>query len=135
MNILVDTDVWSEAFRKRAGEPSPYVHELTHLIQEGRVQLVGFIRMEILCGIRNVSLFNSIQDKLSAFPDKLLDSNIFVQAARLFNLCRSNGIQGSNNDFLLCACAITWDLPILSKDKDYLLYQKYIPIELLKPRI
>jgi hypothetical protein len=29
-------------------------------------------------------------------------------AAQFFNLCRSRGIQGSNTDFLICACSVKW---------------------------
>jgi len=44
------------------------------------------------------------------------------------------GIQGSNTDFLTSACSVYWGVPILSKDKDYLLYRKHLPIELIQPR-
>ncbi|CAA6693203.1 MULTISPECIES: hypothetical protein [unclassified Lentimonas] len=54
--------------------------------------------------------------------------------AQFFNLCRSRGIQGSNTDFLICACSVKWRLPILSKGKDYLGYKELLPVELLQPR-
>ena len=133
MNVIVDTDVWSEAFRKR-GEKSAYVDELRKLLEEGRVQMIGIIRMEILCGIRAKQEFDRVQQRLRAFSDRDLDSEVFITAARFFNLCRSKGIQGSSNDFILCACSMLWKLPILSKDKDFLRYRKLIPIELAKPR-
>ncbi len=133
MRIIVDTDVWSEAFRKK-GEKSAYVTEFQNLIQEGRVQMLGIIRMEILCGIRNEKIFNQMKRSLEAFPDKPLDTEIFVHAAKFLNLCRSKGIQGSNNDFILCACSVIWKMPILSKDKDFQSYQKLLHIELVKPR-
>lgn len=129
MKVIVDTDVWSEAFRKK-GPKSEFVHELRFLIEEGRVQMIGVVRMEILCGIRSDKIFKTIMESLNAFPDRVLDSEIFVTAAQLQNLCRSKGIQGSNNDFIICACSILWRMPILSKDKDYLGYQKILPIEL-----
>jgi predicted nucleic acid-binding protein len=133
VNVIVDTDVWSEAFRKR-GEKSAYVDELRKLLEEGRVQMIGIIRMEILCGIRAKQEFDRVQQRLRAFSDRDLDSEVFITAARFFNLCRSKGIQGSSNDFILCACSMLWKLPILSKDKDFLRYRKLIPIELAKPR-
>jgi len=133
VNVIVDTDVWSEAFRKR-GEKSAYVDELRKLLEEGRVQMIGIIRMEILCGIRAKQEFDRVQQRLRAFSDRDLDSEVFITAARFFNLCRSKGVQGSSNDFILCACSMLWKLPILSKDKDFLRYRKLIPIELAKPR-
>ena len=134
MKVLVDTDVWSEAFRKKSGKKSDYFNELVSLIEENRVQLIGVIRMEILCGIGNPKVFEKMERRLLAFPDRLLDLEVFILAAKFYNLCRSKGIQGSNNDFIICACSVLWKHPILSKDKDYNHYQKYLPIELLEPR-
>lgn len=134
MKVIVDTDIWSEAFRRKEKEHSEYVLELKSLIEEGRIQMIGIIRMEILCGLREKSAYDKIEKKLNAFPDRKLEASIFVQAARFFNLCRSKGIQGSNNDFLICACSVNWKIPILSKDKDYAQYKKFIPIDLISPR-
>ena len=133
MNVIVDTDVWSEAFRKK-GEVSDHVRELVSLVEEGRVQLIGPIRQEILCGLRSSERFAQICKRLDAFPDRPIDSSVYIMAAQFFNLCRSRGIQGSNTDFLICACSVKWRLPILSKDQDYLRYKELLPIELLVPR-
>jgi len=133
VRVIVDTDVWSEALRKK-GPKSEYVDELQNLIQEGRVQMIGVIRMEILSGIRGEKMFRALSDKLESFADGSLDSEVFVTAARFFNLCRSKGIQGSNNDFIICACSMLWKMPILSKDKDFIGYRKVLPIELARPR-
>ena len=133
MRVIVDTDVWSEAFRK-GGTKSGYVDELFDLIQEGRIQMIGCVRMEILCGIREDKMFNHLSEKLEAFPDRALGTEVFVTAARFFNLCRSKGIQGSNIDFIICACSVLWKMPILTKDKDFTRYQKLLPIEIAKPR-
>lgn len=134
MKVIVDTDVWSEAFRKKSGMKSSHFNELGLLVNEGRVQLLGVIRMEVLCGISNSGVFDRIEERLRAFPDRILDTEVFVLAAKFFNLCRSKGIQGSNNDFIICACSVLWRNPILSKDKDYRHYKKYLPIELIEPR-
>lgn len=134
MKVLVDTDVWSEAFRKKEGT-SAYVVELASLIEEDRVQLIGPIRQEILCGMRDAQLFKRFSRRLDAFPDRPIAADVYVMAARFFNLCRSRGIQGSQTDFLMCACSVSWGVPILSKDKDYLQYRELLPIELLEPRL
>lgn len=134
MKVLVDTDVWSEALRKTKGKRSAYVNELIDLIQEGRVEVIGPIRMEVLSGIRDEQIFDAFSESLSAFDDRAIPSEVYILAAKFFNLCRSKGIQGSNTDFLICACSVRWNVPILSKDKDYLLFKKYLPIELIEPR-
>jgi len=134
VKVLVDTDVWSEALRKKKGIQSKYVNELIALIEEGRLEMIGPIRMEVLSGIRAPKIFDAFADKLAAFVDRPIQSEVYVLAARFFNFCRSKGIQGSNIDFLICACSVHWSIPILSKDKDYLLYRKHLPIELIQPR-
>jgi hypothetical protein len=96
--------------------------------------MIGMIRMEILCGIRSEAMFQTMCEKLEAFSERSLDSEVFVTAARFLNLCRSKGIQGSNNDFIICACSTLWKMPILSKDKDFVGYRKILPIELANPR-
>lgn len=130
MRVIVDTDVWSEALRKKKGKRSQYVSELADLIEENRVQMLGPIRMEVLSGIREKKQFERLLERLESFPDRFIESNEFVLAARFFNHCRSKGIQGSGIDFIICACCVEWGFPILSKDKDYDLYKKHLPIEL-----
>lgn len=53
MKVLVDTDVWSEALRKKKGKKSTSVDELVELIQEGRLEIIGPIRMEVLSDVRD----------------------------------------------------------------------------------
>ena len=96
--------------------------------------MIGPIRMEILCGLKDAQVFERIENSLRAFPDRVLDSEVFVLASKFFNLCRSKGIQGSNTDFIICACSVLWKSPILSKDKDYGHYRKLLPIEQAEPR-
>ena len=134
MKVIVDTDVWSEALRRKKGKKSNYVDELVDLIQEGRLEMIGPIRMEVLSGIRDQETFDGFSERLSAFEDRNIPSEIYILTARFFNLCRSKGLQGSNTDFVICACSVHWKIPILSKDKDYLLYRKHLPIELIEPR-
>src|SRR5208337_3484022 len=57
MNVLIDTSVWSLAFRRSRASSrreAQMVEELTELIQEGRALLFGPIRQELLSGISDV---------------------------------------------------------------------------------
>jgi len=126
---IVDSDVWSEAFRKRVKE-SPSVLALRNLINEGEVIMIGPIRQETLSGIKEAERFERIKDALRAFPSQRIDERIYEIAASFFNLCRSKGIQGSHTDFLICACAVKWKASILTKDKDYTRYSRHVPIDL-----
>ena len=133
MKILVDTSVWSLALRRGNRRRHPYIDELYGLIQDHRVQIIGPIRQEILSGIRSESQFNVLKKQLESFPDIPVHSEDYVEAARYFNLCRSQGIQGSNTDFLICSVSVRNDLPIYTTDKDFDLFAKHIPISLHKP--
>ncbi|WP_221091063.1 type II toxin-antitoxin system VapC family toxin [Deinococcus aquaedulcis] len=130
--VIVDSDVWSEAFRRQVGEPSPERLLLADLIRERRVQMLGQIRQEVLQGIRAQAHFERIRDALRAFPDRLPSSQDHERAAEYFNLCRSRGIQGSTADFLICACAVAWGLPVLTRDRDFGRYAEHLPLQLVR---
>ena len=128
--VIVDSDVWSEALRRKKESPSVAVKKLEALIARSEVQMIGPIRQEVLSGIRDERNFERIRKNLKGFPDAALNTSIYEMAASFFNICRRNGIQGSHTDFLICACSIAWDTEILSKDHDYSRYSKFIPIRL-----
>ncbi len=134
MNVLVDTSVWSLAFRRREPAPTPAVLELRELIFEGRANIVGPVRQEVLSGIRSETDFRRLREALRAFPDLDAGTANYERAAELFNLCRRAGVQGSNTDFLICAVAERHRMPILTTDKDFPLFEKHIPIKLHEPR-
>jgi predicted nucleic acid-binding protein len=129
MNVLVDTSVWSLAFRRRVHAHGA-VDELRRLIGAGRAALVGPIRQEILSGIREQGVFEQLRDRLRAFPDEPIAPADYEQAAEYFNTCRAMGLQGSNTDFLLCAVSVRHRLPILTTDDDFTRYGRLLPIAL-----
>jgi predicted nucleic acid-binding protein len=126
--VLVDSDVWSEAFRKQSEGLSPEVLALRDLIDTEQVLTIGPIRQEVLSGLSDTKKYENIRKILRSFPDEVISTDVFELAAKFFNHCRSNGIQGSHTDFLICACSVSWDVQILSKDNDYKHYAKLIPI-------
>ena len=131
MSVIVDTSVWSLALRRKTPvSNSPVVRCLQNLITDDQVILFGAIRQEILSGIRTVEQFNRLRGYLRAFPDLDLCSDDYELAAEFFNTCRSNGIQGSNTDFLICAVAHRRSHSILTTDQDFGSFQPYIPIDL-----
>lgn len=129
MRILVDTSVWSTALRRRKNSSSREADELRNLITDHRVEIIGPIRQELLSGIREKMQFKKLEKHLAAFPDIPLTTDDYVAAAKFFNICKSNGIQGSNTDFLICAVAVRCGMPIFTTDKDFALFAKHIPIE------
>lgn len=128
--ILVDSDVWSEFYRKRTGEPSVQVQQLRALIVGRQVVMIGAVRQEVLGGWRYPHQFEQVRKLMEAFPSRYPTDQAYELAAEYFNTCRSKGIQGSSTDFLICACAALWNLPILTKDQDYQRYAGYVPVRL-----
>ena len=129
MMVIVDSDVWSEAFRKN-DSASETTKRLKELINNDKIIMIGPIRQEVLSGLKEEKRFSQIKECLRAFPNQVIDDSIYELAAAFFNICRSRGIQGSHTDFLVCACAVSWEVEIFSKDQDFLHYSKYIPIQL-----
>lgn len=129
MKVLVDTSVWSLAFRRQS-PAHPSVEELRRLIRTGRTAVIGPIRQEVLSGIRDATVFENLRDRLSAFPDEPLTTADYERAAEYFNTCRAKGLQGSNTDFLLCAVSVHHSMPLLTTDGDFLRYARMIPIVL-----
>lgn len=134
MKILVDTSIWSLALRRSEPAAGPEVSELIELISEVRVQMLGAVRQELLCGIRSQTQFEKLRQRLQAFPDLEPTSRDYETAAEFFNLCRGKGLQGSNTDFLLCAVAANHKLPLFTTDGDFTLFQPHLPITLYHPR-
>jgi len=132
MSVIVDTSVWSLALRRSTSPTdSPAVTQLRNLITDDQVVLLGAIRQEILSGVRSSEQFIRLRAYLQAFPDLDLATEDYELAAEFFNACRSNGIQGSNTDFLICAVAYRRNYSILTTDNDFQSFQLHIPILLL----
>jgi predicted nucleic acid-binding protein len=132
MNVVVDTSIWSLALRRSTpNDAIAIVKILRDLITDGRVVLLGAIRQEVISGVRYTEQFARLRDYLRAFPDLELTSEDYELAAEFFNTCRSNGVQGSNTDFLICAVAHRRGYSIFTTDKDFENFRLYIPVILL----
>jgi predicted nucleic acid-binding protein len=136
--ILIDTSVWSLALRRQERDLNPEEKrisgELRHLIEEGRAQLIGPVRQELLSGIREAAQYERLRRQLRGFPDTPLETTDFEHAARSGNQCRAAGVAGSLVDFLICAIAIQRNWPIFTIDHDFRGYAKILPIKLHAPR-
>jgi predicted nucleic acid-binding protein len=88
---LVETPIWSLALRRRDPDLNPREQRLTmalrELIEDGRAQLVGPVREELLSGIREETSFKKLRDQLRAFEQVPLDATDYEEAARLNNRC------------------------------------------------
>ena len=83
-----------------------------------------------MSGIKHQAQFDKLKDNLRAFPNLLLDTEDYELAADYFNICRRNGIQGANTDFLISATANRRNYEIFTTDKDFISFSQYLPIVL-----
>jgi predicted nucleic acid-binding protein len=134
MMVLVDTPIWSLALRRRVADLNPREQRLTaalrELIEDGRAQLVGPVRQELLSGMREESAFKKLRHQLQAFEQVSLDAADYEEAARLNNQCRARGIAGSAIDFLICASAHRRSWQIFTSDRDFSRYATVLPLKL-----
>ena len=134
MLVLVDTPVWSLALRRKTSDLNAKEEALTQslaeLIRDGRAQLMGLVRQELLSGIREEDRFGKLRDYLRAFDDPRLELADYEEAAQMHNRCRSRGIAGSSIDFLICAVADRREWQIFTTDRDFERYGRVLGVKL-----
>jgi predicted nucleic acid-binding protein len=132
--VLVDTSVWSLALRKKDATESEQriIAQLSTLILDLDLVIIGPVRQEILSGISDQKKFTTLRERLSIFEDFPITTHDYEVAAQFLNECRNHGIQGSYIDFLICAVAANHDMSILTLDQDFQNYQEYIKIRVEK---
>ena len=133
-NVLVDTCMWSLAFRGTNPREKNVAEELTNLIDENRAKIIGPIRQELLSGYSEFARYEKLRNQLRAFPNEPIVDADYEAAAEYSNLCRKKGIQGSHIDFLICAVSTRLNLQIYTNDKDFMLYKDRLPISLYGER-
>ena len=131
MRALVDTTVWSLIFRRKETEQSDAAKRLELLLLHDSALIIGAVRQEVLSGISDTLVYEKLRIELQRFSDMPVNTEDYELAANFSNICRRNGIQGSNVDFLICAIAHRNSMPIFTTDKDFDLYAKYLPIRLM----
>jgi predicted nucleic acid-binding protein len=134
MLVLVDTPVWSLALRRKSADLNERELSITRgledLIRDGRAQMIGMVRQELLSGIRDKQRFEKLRSYLRAFDDPMLGAADYETAAEMHNLCRARGISGSAIDFLLCAAAERRQWQIFTTDQDFEHYRRVLGLNM-----
>lgn len=127
MTLLVDTSVWSLAYRRNTPPDVPEVHALREALTTGvRVVCTGIVLLELLRGFPRSP--QVIRDQVGALPmiEPTLDE--YVEAASLSNSCREAGVQLTSVDALLASLCIARDLTLLTTDQDFHHASDVIPL-------
>ena len=128
--VIVDTCIWSAAFRRKQPENEQVAQELMSLIDDGRAKIIGVIRQELLSGYSDEQRYENLRKRMSWFPNEVVIDNDYERAASFSNICRRKGVQGSHIDFLICAVAVRLGFSIFTVDDDFERYKRYLPITL-----
>jgi predicted nucleic acid-binding protein len=121
MKVLADTSVWSLALRRKktaklSAAEQHLVASLSEAISDGWVAMIGPIRQELLSGIKEEAQFERLKGALEAFLDEPLETADYEEAARLYNVCRSRGVECGPVDILICAVAARRKWKVLAND-------------------
>jgi predicted nucleic acid-binding protein len=137
MKILVDTPVWFMALRRKTADLAQSERQIVQLlheiVDEGRAQLLGSVRQELLSGLREDAQFRRLRDYLRDFPDIPLAMEDYEEAARASNECRKSDIASTPVDMLIGAVGLRHGCEIFSTDRDFSRYAAVLRIRLFFP--
>jgi predicted nucleic acid-binding protein len=133
VTLLVDTSVWSLAFRRDANPDMPEVRALHGALEEGDVVVsTGIVLQELLQGFAGPRAARQIVERFSALPFVTPDRRDHIEAAGLRNACRRSGVQIGTIDALLAQLCIRHGLVMLTTDNDFAHAAAHCPLRLWK---
>jgi len=126
VTLLVDTSVWSLAFRRDADTDVPQVKALTIALAGGEsIVTTGLVLQELLQGFAGPRARSDIIERFSALPLLTPDRPDYIDAADVRNMCRRSGVQLGTIDALLAHLCIRHRLVLLTTDNDFVLAAKH----------
>lgn len=126
MTRLVDTSVWSVAFRRDGNSNDSAVLALRAALAGGEsIVTTGLIFQELLQGFAGPRARTEIVERFAALPLIILDRRDCIDAAAIRNRCRRSDVQIGTIDALLAELCIRHDLTLLTTDGDIALAAKY----------
>lgn len=135
MNILVDTSVWSLAFRRDGDQTVPEVTRLhAALVGSDEVFTTGFVLQELLQGFTGPKARAQLVERLTAIAFLQPDRQDHIEAADVRNACRRRGVQMGTIDALLIQLCRRHELTLLSTDRDFAAAASHVAFRLWKFR-
>jgi len=129
MSLLVDTSVWSLAFRRDIRSSAPEVDALRAAIDGGdAIVSTGLILQELLQGFAGPRARKDIVHRFAALPLLVPDRQDYIEAAGLRNVCRRAGVQVGTIDALLSQLCIRHELILLTTDGDFTTAARHCPL-------
>ena len=129
MSLLVDTSVWSLAFRRDAPSSAAEVSALTLALEQGQpIVSTGLVLQELLQGFSGAKARAALLERFAALPFISPEREDHVQAAELRNHCRRKGVQLGTIDALIAQLCIRHELTLLSADADFSHAARHCPL-------
>jgi predicted nucleic acid-binding protein len=131
VTLLVDTSVWSLAFRRDRVAAAPQVRVLRDALEGGETIVVtGLVLQELLQGFAGPKARKDIVDRFAALPLLAPDRLDHIDAAELRNRCRRAGLQIGTIDALVARLCIRHGLMLLTTDNDFVLAARHCPLRI-----
>lgn len=129
MTLLVDTSVWSLAFRRDAPVARAEVAALRAAIDGGgAIVTTGLVLQELLQGFAGPRDRKDIVQRFAALPLLVPDRKDYIDAADVRNRCRRAGVQIGTIAALLSQLCIRHALILLTTDADFTLAARHCPL-------
>lgn len=127
MSLLVDTSVWSLAFRRDAEASTPAVDVLRSALEGAdQVFTTGLVLQELLQGFAGPRARAQLIERFAALAFLQPDRQDHIEAAEVRNTCRRNGVQIGTIDAVLIQLCLRHDLVLLSTDNDFRSASKHV---------
>lgn len=114
-DVLIDTSVWIEFFRKSSGTGDAVVG----LLSKGLVWIAGIVLFELVQGAKSETEKAGIVSRLSSLNYVEMSVPLWRQAGELAMALKKNGINLPISDILLAAAALEHNLQIFTLDKHF----------------
>jgi len=121
--IVVDTSVWSLAFRRRGwpNRVTPGVVKLLQKLTKEKQQVVvpGIVLQELLSGVKDPAQWERIKELMEGYPLILATKEQYIEASNISNVCRRAGVSAATIDCLIAAQCIMLNGVLLTLDDDF----------------
>jgi predicted nucleic acid-binding protein len=131
VSLLVDTSVWSLAFRRDAGGSTQAVEVLRSALEGAdQVFTTGLVLQELLQGFAGPKARSQLIERFAALAFLQPDREDHIEAAEVRNTCRRNGVQIGTIDAVLIQLCLRHDLVMLSTDNDFRSASRHVKFRL-----
>jgi len=135
MALLVDTSVWSLAYRRDTPPDLPEVEALRRVLTSGDgVVTTGMILLELLRGFVPAKAQNTIRTAFDVLEFIGPTRDDYVGAASVGNACRRAGVRLGSVDALIAQLTIAGDHTPLTTDEDFHRAARHVDLRVWQSR-